>query len=111
LAQHIPAADAEVLDWEGLPKFAVVGRRNVGKSSFVNVLARTERCIVSDRPGTTRDSVDLLMEKDGRRFCPLGKISRPTGLRNGRHSRLRGTGADESRSSGLPLPGQARLCL
>ena len=69
LAQHIPAADAEALDWEGLPKSAVVGRRNVGKSSFVNALARQERAIVSDIPGTTRDAVDLLMEKDGRRFC------------------------------------------
>jgi GTP-binding protein len=52
-----------------VPKIAVVGRRNVGKSSFVNALARKERTIVSEVAGTTRDAVDLLLEKDGQRFC------------------------------------------
>ena len=52
-----------------IPKIALCGRRNVGKSSFCNALARQDRVIVSDLPGTTRDSVDLMMEKDGRKFC------------------------------------------
>jgi len=39
-------------------KIAIIGRPNVGKSSFVNCLIKAERVIVSDIPGTTRDSID-----------------------------------------------------
>ncbi|MHC4952393.1 MAG: ribosome biogenesis GTPase Der [Planctomycetota bacterium] len=46
-------------------RIAIVGRVNVGKSTFLNHLAGTERAIVSEVPGTTRDAVDLLIEKDG----------------------------------------------
>lgn len=46
-------------------KLAVVGRRNAGKSTFVNSLAREERMIVSEVPGTTRDAVDVVLERDG----------------------------------------------
>lgn len=47
---------------------AIVGRPNGGKSSFINRLLRTERLIVSDVPGTTRDSIDVPFTYDGRRF-------------------------------------------
>jgi GTPase len=47
---------------------AVVGRPNVGKSSLVNALLGEDRAIVSEIAGTTRDSVDALLERDGRRF-------------------------------------------
>ena len=47
-------------------KVAIVGRRNVGKSTFVNTLAQTKRMIVSEVPGTTRDSVDVRFELDGK---------------------------------------------
>ncbi|UCF66171.1 MAG: ribosome biogenesis GTPase Der [Acidobacteriota bacterium] len=47
---------------------AIVGRPNVGKSSLVNRLARSERVTVSPTPGTTRDAVDVLLERDGRRY-------------------------------------------
>lgn len=47
---------------------AVIGRPNVGKSSLVNRLLGEKRMIVSKVPGTTRDSVDTLLEKDGRSY-------------------------------------------
>ena len=52
-------------------KLAIVGRRNVGKSTFVNTLARAERMIVSEVPGTTRDSVDVRFEMDGKVFLAI----------------------------------------
>lgn len=56
---------ADPLAKEPAMKLAIVGRRNVGKSTFVNTLARAERMIVSEVPGTTRDSVDVRFEIDG----------------------------------------------
>lgn len=47
-------------------KIALVGKRNAGKSTFINALAGEERVIVSEVPGTTRDSIDVRFEKDGR---------------------------------------------
>lgn len=49
-------------------KIAVVGRPNVGKSSLVNAIVRTERAIVSERAGTTRDAVDISYARDNQRF-------------------------------------------
>lgn len=51
---------------EPVMKLAIVGKRNTGKSSFINALAGEERVIVSEIPGTTRDSIDVRFEKDGR---------------------------------------------
>ena len=50
-------------------RIAIVGRTNVGKSSIVNRLAGDERLIVSEVPGTTRDSTDTLLVRDGKPFC------------------------------------------
>ncbi|MBI4460822.1 MAG: ribosome biogenesis GTPase Der, partial [Acidobacteria bacterium] len=44
---------------------AIIGRPNSGKSTLLNRLAQTERAIVSEIPGTTRDAVDTLLESDG----------------------------------------------
>ncbi len=52
-------------------KLAIVGRRNVGKSTFINVLAESERMIVSEVAGTTRDSVDIHFELDGKSFTAI----------------------------------------
>jgi GTP-binding protein len=52
-------------------KLAIVGRRNVGKSTFINSLADAERVIVSEVPGTTRDSIDVRFERDGKTFLAI----------------------------------------
>jgi len=59
------------VDTEPVMKLAVVGRQNVGKSTFVNAIAREERVIVSEVPGTTRDAVDVHFTKDGRSFVVI----------------------------------------
>ncbi len=53
---------------EGEFSVALVGRRNVGKSTFVNALAGFERVVADARPGTTRDSIDVVVEKKGQRY-------------------------------------------
>lgn len=50
-------------------KLAIIGRPNVGKSSLVNALAGEMRSIVKDMPGTTRDSIDSLVEFAGKDIC------------------------------------------
>jgi len=52
-------------------KLAIVGRRNVGKSTFINSLAEEERVIVSEVAGTTRDSIDVRFERDGKTFIAI----------------------------------------
>jgi GTP-binding protein len=56
-----PEADAQV----GAVRVALAGRPNVGKSSLLNRLAGQERVVVSAEPGTTRDAVDLRIEREG----------------------------------------------
>ena len=60
--------DAEAEEDSNLPRFAIVGRPNVGKSSFVNALVGEERNIVTDIAGTTRDSLDTHYTKFGHDF-------------------------------------------
>lgn len=64
---HLPSAKPS----DTAMTLAIVGRRNVGKSTFINQLAGEDRVIVSEVPGTTRDSVDVRFEKDGRTFVAI----------------------------------------
>ena len=69
---HLPDFDADPGEIEPpTMKVAIVGRRNVGKSTFVNTLVKEDRCIVSEVPGTTRDSVDVMFELDGYKFMAI----------------------------------------
>jgi GTP-binding protein len=66
-----PLADEPLEVSEPEMKLAIVGRRNVGKSTFINTLVQAERMIVSEVPGTTRDSVDVRFELDGKSFTAI----------------------------------------
>ena len=67
LVSALPDKSAPIVD--GLPRFAVVGRPNAGKSSFVNALIGEPRNIVKDEAGTTRDSIDTVYNRFGFEFC------------------------------------------
>ena len=65
LVQVLPEKE---MDQDDLPRFSVVGRPNAGKSSFINALIGEERYIVTDIPGTTRDSIDTKYNRFGFEF-------------------------------------------
>lgn len=67
VVNSLPKREAEEEE-EAIPKFAVVGRPNVGKSSFVNALTGEDRNIVTDVAGTTRDSIHTRYNKFGHDF-------------------------------------------
>ena len=67
----LPPAEEEAAPEAAEMKLAIVGRRNTGKSTFVNTLSQSNRMIVSDVPGTTRDSVDVRFEIDGKTFMAI----------------------------------------
>ena len=77
ILRHLPPPDdlesEQGEDLEEVPelKLAIVGRRNVGKSTFINQLAETDRVIVSEIPGTTRDSIDVRFQMDGKSFVAI----------------------------------------
>ena len=73
IVSHLPPAlDDEASESAATEmKVAIVGRRNVGKSTFINSLVSAERMIVSEVPGTTRDSVDVRFELDGKSFTAI----------------------------------------
>lgn len=62
--QKLPAATGEIIE-DGIPRFAVVGRPNVGKSSIINSFIGEDRNIVTEIAGTTRDSIYTRFNKFG----------------------------------------------
>ena len=79
VAELLPAAGAAPTTPEDVVQLAIVGRPNVGKSSLLNALVKEERAIVSETPGTTRDSIDLLLETEHGRY----RIIDTAGIRRG----------------------------
>jgi GTPase len=79
---RLPGAGPEQVGAEAI-RVAILGRPNVGKSSLLNALVGQERVIVSDVPGTTRDTVDTVLEKGDRVY----RLVDTAGLRRKRKQR------------------------
>ncbi len=67
IVEHLPESRDEEPESDAI-RIAVIGRPNVGKSSFINRLIGEERVIVSPVPGTTRDAVDTPFEYNGNKY-------------------------------------------
>jgi len=83
--EALPPQQEEPDEEDDLVRVAVIGRPNVGKSSLVNAILGEERVIVSDVAGTTRDAIDVLVQKGEDRFLLIdtagmrrrGKVEEP----------------------------------
>lgn len=107
ITDALPPKEAEEEEEAELPRVAIVGRPNVGKSSLLNAVLGEERVIVSDTPGTTRDAIDTTVEHNGQ---PLVLIDTAGIRRRGRigpgiekYSVLRATRAIERSDIALLL--------
>ncbi len=63
-----PDAEEELEQQDRGVKIAIVGRPNVGKSTLINTLVGEQRVIAFDMPGTTRDSIEVPFERDGKQY-------------------------------------------
>ena len=63
VSEYMP--DKQIEDYEGMIKFSIIGRPNVGKSSLTNAFLKQDRVIVSNIEGTTRDAIDTKFSVDG----------------------------------------------
>ena len=71
IAESLPEPEEGKSLTDPVMKVAIVGRQNTGKSTFINRLVKAERMITSEVPGTTRDSVDVRFELEGRTFMAI----------------------------------------
>lgn len=63
--------DKQQKEYEGMTRFCLIGRPNVGKSSLVNAILNQERVIVSDIEGTTRDAIDTPFKREGKDYVVI----------------------------------------
>src|SRR5262249_22215278 len=70
IVERLPPAD-EAAPAQAATTLAIAARRTTGKTPSTNALAQSERMIVSEVPGTTRDSVDVRFERDGKVFVAI----------------------------------------
>ena len=82
IVARLPGRSEQPLGEDAI-RVAVLGRPNVGKSSLLNALLGRERVIVSEVPGTTRDAIDTVLERDGSTFVLVDTA----GLRRERRQR------------------------
>jgi GTPase len=82
IVARLPGSSARALP-DDATRVAILGRPNVGKSSLFNALIGAERTIVSEVPGTTRDAIDTVLERDERTFVLIDTA----GLRRKRRQR------------------------
>ncbi len=71
LVEVLPEREAPPADDERVPRIAIVGKPNAGKSSLVNRIVGADRMMVDARPGTTRDSIDALVTRGERRYVVI----------------------------------------
>ena len=64
-------SEKSIEEYEGMIRFAIIGRPNVGKSSLTNAFLKQERVIVSDIEGTTRDAIDTVFEANGKNYVVI----------------------------------------
>ena len=68
IVRNLPNTEDKLSDKGNIPRISFVGRPNAGKSTLINTLLGTERNIVTDIPGTTRDAIDTHYKKYGYNF-------------------------------------------